>query len=83
MDSGKDNRPRYNVLPDLALSSSFISYTLHRPLPLLHIQCQSPCPFVKPSNKHFLCHASPQAPDKFPAKTHKVSGSILLLYILP
>lgn len=43
----EDNCPWYNVLPDLALSSSFISYTLHRPLPPLHAQCQSPPPICQ------------------------------------
>lgn len=83
MDGGKDNCPRYNVIPDLALSSSFISYTLHRPLLLLRTQCQSPRPSVKPSNRHLLCHASPYALSEFPVKTHKVSGYILLLYVPP
>lgn len=83
MDGGKDNCPRYNVIPDLALSSSFIAYTLHRPLLLLRAQCQSPHPSVKPSNKHLLCHASYYALDGFPVKTHKVSGYILLLYVPP
>lgn len=47
LDNGKDYSSRYNALPDLALSSSFILYTLHRPLPLLHTQCQSPQPICQ------------------------------------
>ena len=47
LDSGKDNCSRYNVLPDLALSSSFISYTLHWPLPLLHAEWESPLPICQ------------------------------------
>lgn len=42
LDSGKDTCPRCSVPPDLALSSSFISHTLHRPLPPLCTHCQSP-----------------------------------------
>lgn len=83
MDGGKDNCPRHNVIPDLALSSSFISYTLHRPLLLLRTQCQSPRPSVKPSNRHLLCHASPSALDEFPVKTYKVSGYVSSCFTSP
>lgn len=84
LDSGKDNCPSYSVLPDLALSSSFISYT-HYIDPCLHSvrSASLHCLFVKPFNEHLLCHASPEALDEFPVKIHKVSGYTILLYIPP
>lgn len=47
VEFGKDNGSRYNISPDLALSSSFILHTLPRALPLLHTQCQSPQPICQ------------------------------------